>query len=316
MRIAFLRALTELAEKDPRITFFVGDLGFSVVEPFAERFPKQFLNTGVAEQNMTGLAAGMALSGKIVFTYSIANFPTLRCLEQIRNDVCYHNADVKVVSVGGGLTYGALGSSHQATEDIAILRSLPDMTVVCPGDPFEAYEATLAIARRSGPCFLRLGKAGEPRVHPENAVFSIGRAAIVREGRDLTMITTGNMLASSSQACERLASEGVSVRLLSMHTIKPLDEEAVRESARLTGAILTVEEHSSIGGLGSAVAETLSQSPECGTPLRIMALDDSFCRLVGSHDYLRRQRGLGVDDIVRVAREHSRARCNKSSIGT
>lgn len=316
MRTAFLRALTDLAEKDTRITFFVGDLGFSVVEPFAQRFPKQFLNVGVAEQNMTGLAAGMALSGKIVFTYSIANFPTLRCLEQIRNDACYHNADVKIVSVGGGLTYGALGSSHQATEDIAILRSLPSMTVVCPGDPFEAYEATLAIARRSGPCFLRLGKAGEPRVHPGNAEFTLGRASVVHEGRDLTLITTGNMLDSSAQACVRLAAEGISVRLLSMHTIKPLDEEAVRESARLTGAILTVEEHSRIGGLGSAVAEILSQSPECGTPLRILALDDSFCRLVGSHDYLRRQRGLGVEDIVRVAREHSLSRGNRRPVGS
>ncbi|MGH9680291.1 MAG: transketolase, partial [Candidatus Acidiferrales bacterium] len=142
MRSAFFRALTALAEQDERICLIVGDLGFGVVETFAERFPSRFLNAGVAEQNMTGIAAGMALSGKIVFTYSIANFPILRCLEQVRNDVCYHNADVKIVAVGGGLAYGALGPTHHATEDLAILRSLPRMAVVAPGDPAEAEAAT------------------------------------------------------------------------------------------------------------------------------------------------------------------------------
>src|SRR5438445_5755899 len=152
MRNAFFRALYALAERDERVFLIVGDLGFGVTEPFAQRFPERYLNAGVAEQNMTGIAAGLALSGKIVFTYSIANFPILRCLEQIRNDVCYHHANVKVVAVGGGLAYGALGSTHHATEDIAIMRPLPRMVVVAPGDPVEAELLTRAIAREAGPC--------------------------------------------------------------------------------------------------------------------------------------------------------------------
>ena len=175
MRTAFIQTLFELAEKDERINLIVGDLGYSVVEQFAERFPERYLNVGVAEQNMTGVAAGMALCGKVVFTYSIANFPTLRCLEQIRNDVCYHNVSVKIVSVGGGLAYGSLGMSHHGSEDIAILRSLPNMVVVAPGDPIEARLATEAIASHSGPCYLRLGKAGELSVHRPGVEFRLGK---------------------------------------------------------------------------------------------------------------------------------------------
>ena len=156
--------------------------GFGVVEPFMEELPDQFVNAGVAEQNMTGLAAGMALSGKIVFTYSIANFPTLRCLEHIRNDVCYHDADVKVVSVGGGFAYGSMGATHHATEDLGVMRLLPNMVVVAPGDPVEARAATRAVVAHPGPCYLRLGKAGEPVVHEEPIDFELGKAIVVREG--------------------------------------------------------------------------------------------------------------------------------------
>src|SRR5213078_2569899 len=159
MRTAFFRALLELAAADERVNLVVGDLGFGVVEPFVERFPARFFNAGVAEQNMTGIAAGLALSGKTVFTYSIANFPTLRCLEQIRNDICYHAADVKIVSVGGGMAYGALGFSHFATEDLAIMRALPGLTVVAPGDPVEVKELLPQIVRHPGPVYLRLGRA-------------------------------------------------------------------------------------------------------------------------------------------------------------
>ena len=165
MRTAFLTTLFELAKHDERIMFVTGDLGYTVVEPFMNELPKQFLNAGVAEQNMTGMAVGLALSGKIVFTYSIANFPTLRCLEHIRNDVCYHHADVKIVAIGGGFAYGAMGASHHATEELGIMRMLPGITVMAPGDPVEAAHATRAVVEQSGPCYLRLGKAGEPIVH-------------------------------------------------------------------------------------------------------------------------------------------------------
>lgn len=302
MRTAFLRAIEALAAEDPRVNLVVGDLGFSVVEPFAQRFPKQFLNAGIAEQNMTGLAAGMALSGKIVFTYSIANFPTLRCLEQIRNDACYHNANVKVVSVGGGLAYGALGSSHQATEDLAVMRALPGMTVLAPGDPVEAEWATRAAAAHDGPCYLRLGKAGERVVHKGEARFELGRAAQLRDGEDVTLISTGAMLESCLTAADQLRGSGLSTRVLSMHTLKPFDADAVRKAAQETSAVMTVEEHSVIGGLGSAAAEALAQAPGRAAAFRIMALPDRFCREVGGQEHLRAVSGLSVEDIVGNAR--------------
>ena len=174
MRTAFIETLTEEAAKNPDVCLVVGDLGFGVVTDFAESMPKQFLNPGVAEQNMTGVAAGMAMMGKNVFTYSIANFPTIRPLEQIRNDICYHNANVKVVSVGGGFCYGALGPTHFATEDLAIMRSLPNMLVIAPGDPIEAKLATRALVEHEGPAYLRLGRAGEPLVHKAEFNYKLG----------------------------------------------------------------------------------------------------------------------------------------------
>ena len=207
MRTAFFRSLLDLAEGDERINLIVGDLGFGVVETFAQRFPTRFFNAGVAEQNMTGIATGLALSGKVVFTYSIANFPTLRCLEQVRNDVCYHNANVKIVAVGGGFAYGSLGMSHHATEDLAIMRVLPGMVVVAPGDPVEAELATRAIVEAQGPCYLRLGRAGERSVHHPEVAFRLGKAITVRDGRDLTLITTGGLLSTTVRVATRLAKD-------------------------------------------------------------------------------------------------------------
>jgi len=302
MRTAFIESLTTLAERDRRVTLVVGDLGFGVVGDFARRFPDQFINAGVAEQNMTGLAAGMALSGKIVFTYSIANFPTLRCLEQIRNDVCYHRANVKVVSVGGGLGYGALGMSHHATEDIAILRSLPGLTVISPGDPSETAGAVAAVAGMPGPCYLRLGRAGEPTVHAARPDFQIGKALVVREGTDLTLIATGGMLAVAASAAETLAREGVSARVLSMHTIKPLDVGAILASARKTRVVATLEEHSILGGLGGAVAEVLAESGLRGVTFRRIGLPSAYSTAIGDQDYLRRIHGLDEPGVLAALR--------------
>lgn len=298
MRNAFFRALLELAAHDDRITLIVGDLGFSVVEPFAERFPGRFINVGVAEQNMLGLASGMALSGRVVFTYSIGNFPILRCLEQIRNDVCYHNANVKVVAVGGGFAYGSLGFSHHATEDLAIMRALPNMTVVAPGDPVEAGYATRALAAHPGPCYLRLGRAGEPSVHAPEIPFELGKALPVRSGEDLTLISTGGMLQTTLQVAQRLAGRGVDARVLSMHTLKPLDGDAVRAAARETLAVVTVEEHSEVGGLGSAVAQVLCEMHPGPAPLKQIALRSGFAATAGSQDYLRAVHGLSADGIL------------------
>jgi transketolase len=298
MRNAFLNTLFELAKQDPRIVFVTGDLGFSVVEAFMEELPNQFLNAGVAEQNMTGMAAGMALSGKIVFTYSIANFPTLRCLEQIRNDICYHDANVKVVSVGGGFAYGSMGATHHATEDLAVMRALPNMTVVAPGDPAEATQATYALVSHEGPCYLRLGKAGEPLVHSGPIDFRLGKALRLRSGDDVTLISTGGMLQAAVRVAERLAAAGIDARVLSMHTLKPLDEEAVLAAARETSAILTIEEHSIIGGLGSAVAELLAETEDVRIPFKRLGVPPRFSPRVGTQEYLLAENGLDDNSIM------------------
>ena len=292
MRAAFFNALLDLAERDHRIHLVVGDLGFGVVEPFARRFPDRFLNAGVAEQNMTGVAAGLALCGKVVFTYSIGNFSTIRCLEQIRNDICYHRADVKIVSVGGGFAYGPLGMTHHALEDLAIMRVLPGMTVVAPGDPFEVEQATRAIVGQPGPCYLRLGRAGEPRIHRPSVVFELGRAIRVREGRTLTIISSGGMLETGIQAAELLGEAGIDARVVSMHTLKPLDEAEILSAAAETGAIATLEEHSVIGGLGSAVAEVLAEAIGPRGRLKRLGVPSAFAPEVGSQEYLRAMYGL------------------------
>jgi transketolase len=302
MRTAFIETLFALAQQDERIVLMVGDLGFGVVTPFMEHLPQQFVNAGVSEQNMTGMAAGMALSGKILFTYSIANFPTLRCLEQIRNDVCYHRANVKIVPVGGGMAYGALGISHHATEDIAIMRALPHMLVVAPGDPTEARLATRALIEYNGPAYLRLGRAGEPSVYNTEPAFQLGKAITVRQGNDLTLICTGGLLYDTVQAAEALAEEGIQARVLSMHTVKPLDAEAVLCAAEETAVLFTIEEHSIIGGLGGAVAEVLMEAEQQPRRFKRIGLRDTFASLVGDQEYLRAQYGLDTAGILHTVR--------------
>ncbi len=300
MRTAFIKELFELAKQDKGIVLVVGDLGFGVVTPFMEQLPKQFINAGVAEQNMTGIAAGMALSGKIALTYSIANFPTLRCLEHVRNDVCYHNANVKIVSVGGGFTYGAMGATHHAVEDIAVMRSLPNLVVVAPGDPVEACAATRAVIAYHGPCYLRLGKAGEPVVHQSPIEFELGKAIRMREGKDVTLISTGGILLNTVRAAELLAKEGIQARLLSMHTVKPLDADAVLTAARETEAIFTIEEHSVLGGLGSAVAEVLAEAEGVKVPFKRIGLPSAFSPHIGTQEYMQEQHGLTGEGIART----------------
>lgn len=317
MRTAFLKELFELAKQDPRIVFMTGDLGFSVVEPFMQELPQQFVNAGVAEQNMTGMAAGMAMSGKIVFTYSIANFPTLRCLEHIRNDVCYHKANVKVVAIGGGFAYGAMGATHHATEDLGIMRTLPGIVVLAPGDPLEARHATRAVVNHGGPCYLRLGKAGEPAVHTGEIEFAIGKSIRLRDGEDITLISTGSFLQTTVKAAEVLATRGIKARVLSMHTLKPLDHLAVLAAARETGAIATLEEHSVVGGLGSAVAEVLAESPEVRVPFRRIGLPSAFSPHIGTQEYMQQQHGLDTESVVQSLLEllQTRSTAGAASVG-
>lgn len=288
MRAAFIRALVDLATVDRRIWLLNADIGFSVLEEFRERFPNRYVNVGVAEQNMASIAAGLAMNGKTPFIYSIANFPTLRCLEQIRNDICYHGCPVRIVSVGGGFAYGVQGYTHHGIEDLAIMRALPGMTVVAPGDPIEADLATRAIACLPGPAYLRLGRAGDPVVHTAAPPdFAIGRAVTVHNGSDATVITTGGMLKLAANACARLQVHGLSVRLLSMHTLKPLDAEAVACAVTETSALVTVEEHSAIGGLGSAVADVLLDCGLAPRRYRRLAVPDALHYDVATQETLR-----------------------------
>jgi transketolase len=303
LRTAFIQALNELADTDPRVCLIVGDLGFSVIEEFAQKHPDQFVNAGVSEQNMIGLAAGMALTGKIVFTYSIGNFATLRCLEQIRNDVCYHRANVKVVSVGGGVAYGNLGVTHHASEDVAIMRALPNMVVVAPGDPVEARLATQAVVEHDGPAYLRLGKAGEPVVHEQEPNFELGRAITLREGTDLTLIASGGMLATADKVARSLAAQGIGARLVSMHTVKPIDREAVTRAALETGHVFTLEEHSVEGGLGGAVAELIAELDPGHAPLKRIGLRPEFNKTVGDQNYLKSLHGLDEESVLKTIQQ-------------
>jgi transketolase len=246
---------------------------------------------------MTGLAAGLALSGKTVFTYSIANFPTFRCLEQIRNDVCNHEANVTVVAVGGGTVYGAQGYTHHGIEDFAIMRVLPGMNVVAPGDPVEAARLIPQIAALKGPCYLRLGRGGEPSVHDKKSEITLGKASLIHEGRDMTFISTGAMLKPVADVVDKLALEGIKARHLSMHTLRPLDREALISAARETGVIVTVEEHVIEGGLGTIVADTL-MTAGVTAHFRKIGITEPTKNVVGSQDYLRGFMG----DILEIGR--------------
>jgi len=296
VRTAFINTLNDLASHDERIWLLCADLGFSVLESFAGRFPNRYVNVGVAEQNMTGTAAGLALSGKIVFTYSIANFPVIRCLEQIRNDVCYHNLNVKIVSVGGGFGYGSAGYTHHGTEDLAIMRLLPNMTVLAPGDPVETKLLTIAAAECSGPCYLRLGKAGEPIIHTTQPDIKIGKAIVLKEGEAGTLISTGTTLGMVMKAASDLYARGVSVSVLSMPSLSPLDADAILHAAKSTGRIVTVENHG-LGGLGSAVAEVLAAST-LHPRFAAMYLQAKPTAVAGSQDILYASHNISVADIT------------------
>ena len=302
MRTLFNQVLVDIARRDERIYMILADIGYGEIEPFRDAFPERFFNCGVAEQNMSGVACGVALEGNIAVTYSIANFPTLRCLEQIRNDACYHNANVKIVIIGGGLAYGALGVSHQATEDIAIMRALPNMVVVCPCDFAEAEAAVNAMIAHLGPVYYRCGYKKEPPVHSGPIDFRFGKSIRAREGSDVTLIFTGTIGNQVVPAAEALARKGIHCRVESMHTVKPIDQEAILTAARETGGIVVVEEHQINGGLGGAVAEVLADA--CVAPRKFLriGLPDKYVSLVGGHEWLLDQYGLSTRKIVDAVR--------------
>ena len=296
MRDSFIRSVLELAKNDRNIEMVTGDLGFGVLRPFWEAVPDQFMNAGIAEQNMTAMAAGMALEGKTVFTYSIGNFPTLRCLEQIRNDCAYHGANVKIVCVGGGFVYGSLGMSHHATEDLAVMRSLPDVTVFAPADKVEAAAVAKAAAELDGTCYIRLGRGGE-KVIRENIDFRVGKAIHVQEGEKVAILSTGDIAGEVVKAAKLLEEKGIVPTVYTFPTVKPLDAETVRSCAESHELIVTCEEHNILGGFGTAVAEVLAEMPGAARLVRC-GINDEYCAIVGDQNRLRREYGLTGEQIA------------------
>lgn len=299
MRDTFVKTLLELAKQDKNIELITGDLGFGVLKPFWEQCPDQFTNAGIAEQNMTTVAAGMALSGKTVFTYSIGNFPTLRCLEQIRNDCAYHGANVKVVCVGGGFVYGSLGMSHHATEDIAVIRALPDVVVLAPADLVEATEATKAMAYYPGTCYLRLGRGGEKKLHDKIENFQIGKAIQIHEGEKVAIFSTGAIFEEVQKAYDLLKDQGFSPAVYTFPTVKPIDREVIAKYAAQCDLIVTCEEHNIVGGFGSAVAEVMAELDQRKARLLRIGIEDVYSTVVGSQKYLREYYGMDGKSIAR-----------------
>lgn len=303
MRDHFVQALTEEAEKNKNIILITGDLGFGVLNNFANKLPKQYINAGVAEQNMTGIASGLGMDGKIVFTYSIGNFNTLRCLEQIRNDACYHNANVNIVSIGGGFSYGALGYSHHATEDIAIMRAIPNLRVFAPCDFWEVQEITRKVIELGGVNYIRIDKSSTERNVDLEKKIEIGKGRVLSEGSDLTIIATGGITDVAIKAQKEFIKEGISLKIISFHSIKPIDRELIIDCALNTGGIITLEEHSIVGGLGSAVSEVLMQEYCFPKKFKMLGLESKFSTIVGSQDYLRSVNNLDFDSLVNVIKK-------------
>lgn len=307
MRNAFVAELQALAAGGAPVVLLSGDIGNRLFDQFKADFPDQFYNCGVAEANMMSVAAGLAFCGLRPITYTIAPFTTTRCLEQIRVDVCYHNLPVIIAGVGAGLSYAANGPTHQSCEDIAILRSLPNMAVVCPADQAEVRLALRAAVQWPGPVYLRMGKKGEPAVHEAEPEFAIGKAIALRQGADVCLLATGNLVPMAVAAGDLLAEAGLSPSVYSYHTVKPLDEDVLQDAFSRFPVVFTLEEHSLIGGLGGAVAEWLADRPAYPGRLLRLGTGDRFLHEAGGQGYIRAQHGLTAEAIAgRVRQELGR----------
>ena len=298
MRTTFINALLEEAEKNPNIWLLNADLGFSVLEPFAERFPERYMNVGVSEQNMVGVAAGLAATGAKVFVYSIANFPTQRCLEQIRVDVCYHDLDVVVVAVGGGFAYGSQGYTHHAIEDLSVMRSLPGMRVAAPGDPVETRALVRTFCGESGPGYLRLGRNGEAAQHSADLAIPLCEPIEMSEGSDVILFSTGGILENAIVAGAKLNEKGISTQVVSVPVIKPVPEDFIRAQAAGARLVVTVEEHSLIGGLRDVVAPILAQAESMPRLVGLGVEDGATKGVILSQNSMRQHCGLDPESIA------------------
>ena len=303
MRKSCLNSVYELACKDPRIVFIGSDLGPGVMAEFKSRYPERFFMEGVMEQNVIGMAAGLAMEGFIPYVNTIATFLTRRCLEQVAIDLCLHNLRVRLIGNGGGLVYAPLGPTHLATEDIALMRALPNMAVVAPADAPEMVRFMAQSADWPGPLYIRLGKGGEPVVSRETTPFAIGKGITLREGTDVVILATGVMVHRALTVAQGLAASDIKAGVINLHTLKPLDETLILETARRSGFLVSLEEHTRIGGLGSAIAELLMDQPIYPQPrLLRLALPDVFTTQYGSQESLLQSLGLQPEAIEKAVR--------------
>ena len=299
MRNVICNKLIDMAKRDNRICIVTADIAGTPFTPFREVFPERFFNLGIAEANMIGVSAGLSLCGKIPFAVTIAIFAVERCFEQIRQDACYQKQNVKIVGFGGGTVYGPLAGTHHAIEDIAIMRAIPEMTVIVPADPLETGKAVEAMVRRQGPAYLRVGRAGEPAVYEDDYDFEIGKAVTLKEGKDMTFISCGLILPKVLAAREELQKQGIKAGVINMHTVKPIDKDSILKAAEETGCIVTVEDHNIIGGLGSAVAEILAES-NISAGFKRVGIQDIFTT-IGSQEELWEEYDMNVSGITKTA---------------
>jgi transketolase len=302
VRNAFAQEITALAAAAPELVLLSGDIGNRLFNDFKAQFADRFYNCGVAEANMTSVAAGMAMTGLRPFTYTIVPFVTTRCLEQIRVDVCYHHQPVTIVGVGGGLSYASLGATHHSCEDIAMLRVLPEMSVLCPADAFEVRACVRAALAHNGPVYIRLGKKNEPLLHDRVPDLTLGRWLPLRDGPDIALLGTGNMLPTVLEAADALADDGVSAAVYSCASVKPLDTDVLAQVFDRCPVVATVEEHSVLGGFGSAVAEWCATARPAAAPL-IFGSADRFLHGGTSVEHAREQYGLTAAAIARRCRD-------------
>lgn len=296
MRNTFIKILEQRTKENSNIMLLTGDLGFTVFENYATNFPHNFFNMGVAEANMMGVASGLSLTGKIPFVYSIAPFITLRPIEQIRNDVCLHNANVKIVGVGAGLSYSHAGPTHHINEDIGMLKTIPNITIICPSDPVEVELAVNFAIKHEGPIYIRLGKKGEPVLHKNKNGLDVKKAIEIRKGTDILLLSHGSIINNTLKTADILKKQGFSSSVVSIPTIKPIDLDFINRSLSRFKYIFTIEEHNIIGGLGSSVGEVIAESKKSPVFKRI-GINDQFCEIIGDHDYMRDYYGLSPSKI-------------------
>lgn len=305
-RLAYGRALVSLGEKNPNVVVLESDLGISThTFMFGERFPDRYFEIGIAEANMMGMAAGLAAGGKIPFASTFCVFASMRACEQVRNSIAYPRLNVKIVATNAGIEIGPDGVTHQAIEDMAIMRAIPELTVVAPSDPIVTGKIIHLAADHVGPMYIRIGRQLTPTVYSDDIEVELGKAIMARPGEDVTLIAVGNMLCRALEAAEMLAHEGVSARVLDMHTVKPIDVGAVVNAARETGCLVTAEDHTILGGLGGAVAEVLCA--EWPAPLVRVGLRDTFAQS-GEAGELLEHYGLTSENIAQAARQAMRRR--------